>query len=74
MKWHCFCEENNFDIWLVSGKGLTEPYQAGAQYETLNSTRVTLSLLCNNELFANAELHRLRPLMSQDSVKRGTLI
>ena len=62
-RWSEFCIKNKKDILDIDVKlvirFLTEQFEAGAKYGSLNSMREALSLLCNNELSSNAELNRL---------------
>ncbi|XP_047028734.1 uncharacterized protein LOC124636613 [Helicoverpa zea] len=71
-KWFLFCKVNNFDIYEASVptviKFLTQIYESGAKYATINSYRSALSLILGQDLGNNdcikrfcKGIFRLRP-------------
>lgn len=62
-RWACFCDQNNVDIYEASVPNvmyfLSEVYNTGASYGTLNSCRSALSLVLGSKIGSDDRISRL---------------
>lgn len=73
-KWYRFCHNNNIDVFEASIPQimyfLTEIYNLGSQYATLNSCRSALSIILGREIENDDRIRffRLRPPLPKYNV------